>query len=82
MSNLFGEAFKLAKAGEYWKAMNLNGMLLSTSLSTEYEPVIKAIQAGALAGSISGNGPAIASRIVMKKIWKILKPRLPSLTAA
>lgn len=61
MSNLFGEAFKLATAGEYWKAMNLNGMLLSTSLSAEYEPVLKAIQGGALAASISGNGPAIAA---------------------
>lgn len=60
MSNLFGEAFKFATAGEYWKAMNLNGMLLSTSLSAEYEPVLKAIQGGALAASISGNGPAIA----------------------
>ena len=61
MSDLFGEAFKLATAGEYWKAMNLNGMLLSTSLSAEYEPVIKAIKKGALAASISGNGPAIAA---------------------
>ena len=61
MSGLFGEAFKLATAGEYWKAMNLNGMLLSTSLSAEYEPVIKAIEKGALAASISGNGPAIAA---------------------
>jgi len=61
MSGLFGEAFKLAMAGEYWKAMNLNGMLLSTSLSAEYEPVIKAIKKGALAASISGNGPAIAA---------------------
>ena len=61
MSDLFGEAFKFATAGEYWKAMNLNGMLLSTSLSAEYEPVLKAIQGGALAASISGNGPAIAA---------------------
>lgn len=61
MSNLFGEAFKFATVGEYWKAMNLNGMLLSTSLSAEYEPVLKAIQGGALAASISGNGPAIAA---------------------
>lgn len=61
MSDLFGEAFKLATAGEYWKAMNLNGMLLSTTLSAEYEPVIKAIKKGALAASISGNGPAIAA---------------------
>jgi shikimate kinase len=41
--------------------MNLNGMLLSTGLSAEYEPIIKAIKKGALAASISGNGPAIAA---------------------
>jgi len=61
MSDLFGEAFKLATAGEYWEAMNLNGMLLSTGLSAEYEPVIGAIKKGALAASISGNGPAVAA---------------------
>ncbi|HET7148331.1 MAG TPA: shikimate kinase [Candidatus Nitrosopolaris sp.] len=61
MSGLFGEALKLARAGEYWEAMNLNGMLLSTCLSTEYEPVMKALQGGALAASISGNGPATAA---------------------
>ena len=61
MSDLFGEAFKLATAGEYWEAMNLNGMLLSTGLSAEYEPVIGAIKKGALAASISGNGPAVVA---------------------
>jgi len=61
MSDLFGEAFKLATAGEYWEAMNLNGMLLSTGLSAEYEPAIGAIKKGALAASISGNGPAVAA---------------------
>ena len=61
MSDLFGQAFKLATAGEYWEAMNLNGMLLSTGLSAEYEPVIGAIKKGALAASISGNGPAVAA---------------------
>ncbi len=71
MSDLFGEAFELARAGEYWKAMNLNGMLLSTSLSAEYEPVIKAIQAGALAASMSGNGPAIAAVSYDENIEKI-----------
>jgi len=61
MSDLFGEAFKLATAGEYWEAMNLNGMLLSTGLSAEYEPAIGAIKKGALAASISGNGPAVVA---------------------
>jgi shikimate kinase len=71
MSELFQEAFELAMAGEYWKAMNLNGRLLATALSTEYEPAIDALQAGALAASISGNGPAIAAVSHEAKIAEI-----------
>ncbi len=71
MSELFEEAFKLAIAGEYWKAMNLNGRLLATALSNEYEPVMAAIQAGALGASISGNGPAIAAVSCQGKITQI-----------
>jgi shikimate kinase len=71
MSELFQEAFELAMAGEYWKAMNLNGRLLATALSAEYEPAIDALQAGALAASISGNGPAIAAVSHEAKIAEI-----------
>src|SRR3712207_2039559 len=60
-SDLFIEAFKLAESGQYWKAMKLNGVLASASLSSSYTPTLDAIEHGALSASISGNGPSIAA---------------------
>jgi shikimate kinase len=61
LSGLFTDAFKLAEAGEYWKAMTLNGVLASSALSSSYKPVMAAIEHGALAAGISGNGPSVAA---------------------
>ncbi|HEX2558103.1 MAG TPA: shikimate kinase [Nitrososphaera sp.] len=61
LSDLFNDAFKLAEAGEYWKAMNLNGVLASAALSSRYLPIMAAIEHGALAAGISGNGPSVAA---------------------
>ena len=61
MSDLFLDAFKLAEERKYWKAMKLNGVLVSAALSYNYEPVKVALQKGALSASISGNGPAVAA---------------------
>lgn len=61
MSDLFTDAFRLAEAGEYWKAMKLNGVLASAALSTIYTPIMAALECGALAAGISGNGPSIAA---------------------
>lgn len=60
-SDLFVEAFNLAKARHYWKAMKLNGLLTSSALCCSYEPVLEIIQRGALGASVSGNGPSIAA---------------------
>jgi shikimate kinase len=60
-SDLFIDAFKLAESGQYWKAMKLNGVLASAALSSNYAPVLDAIEHGALSASISGNGPSIAA---------------------
>lgn len=60
-SDLFAEAFNLAKSRHYWKAMKLNGLLTSSALCGSYEPVLASIQGGALGASISGNGPSIAA---------------------
>src|ERR687896_2212944 len=60
-SDLFIEAFKFAESGQYWKAMKLNGVLASASLSSSYIPTLDAIEHGALSASISGNGPSIAA---------------------
>jgi shikimate kinase len=61
LSDLFTDAFRLAEAGEYWKAMKLNGVLASVALGSTYLPVMAAIERGALAAGVSGNGPSIAA---------------------
>jgi shikimate kinase len=61
LSDLFMDAFNLARARQYWRAMKLNGLLTTSVLSGDYEPVLESIQRGALAASISGNGPSIAA---------------------
>lgn len=61
MSDLFTDAFRLAEAGEYWKAMKLNGVLASAALSSRYAPIMAALEHGALAAGISGNGPSVAA---------------------
>ena len=61
MADLFSEAFKLAKSRDYWKAMKLNGVICSSVFSKEYAPLLEALEKGALAASISGNGPSIAA---------------------
>src|ERR687885_2845283 len=61
LSDIFMDAFRLAQAGRYWKAMKLNGVLASAALSSRYTPVMAALENGALSASISGNGPAIAA---------------------
>jgi shikimate kinase len=71
MSNLSQEAIEWATVGEYWKAMNLNGMVLSSCLSKDYYPAVMAIQKGALAASMSGNGPSIAAVSYEEKLADI-----------
>lgn len=61
LSGLFTDAIKLAEAGEYWKAMTLNGVLAAAALSSSYKPIMAAIEHGALAAGISGNGPSVAA---------------------
>ena len=58
---LFYHAFKLALKGDYWKAMNLNGILINSILYNNYDPLLCAIENNCLAVSYSGNGPAIAA---------------------
>lgn len=61
LSDLFTDAFQLAEAGEYWKAMKLNGVLASAALGGNYKPVLAALEQGALAAGVSGNGPSVAA---------------------
>ncbi|GIU71885.1 MAG: shikimate kinase [Candidatus Nitrosocaldaceae archaeon] len=60
LANLFEEPVRLAKEGRYWEAMILNGVLVASILGIPYKPIKEAMEAGAMAASVSGNGPAIA----------------------
>ncbi|MDQ3872402.1 MAG: shikimate kinase [Thermoproteota archaeon] len=61
LSDIFMDAFGLAEAGQYWKAMKLNGVLASAALSSRYAPAMAALENGAISASMSGNGPSIAA---------------------
>ncbi|HEX7033507.1 MAG TPA: shikimate kinase [Nitrososphaera sp.] len=70
-SDLFRDAFRLAEAGEYWKAMKLNGVLASAALSSRYAPIMSMLESGAVSAGVSGNGPSIAAVTYEDKIDKI-----------
>ena len=73
--DLFNHAFKLAIRGDYWKAMNLNGILINSILYNNYDPLLESIEKDCLAVSYSGNGPAIAA-VVHKDNVENLKASL------
>ena len=61
LSDLFLDAYRLAEAGEYWKAMKMNGVLASAALASSYRPVLAALEKGAVAAGTSGNGPSVTA---------------------
>lgn len=71
LSDIYLEAFQLANSGQYWKAMTLNGVLTSSLLSNSYTITRMCLENGALAASISGNGPAIAAVVRESEVQKI-----------
>jgi shikimate kinase len=71
LSDIYLEAFQLAYSGQYWKAMTLNGVLTSSLLSNSYTITRMCLENGALAASISGNGPAIAAVVGEEEMQKI-----------
>lgn len=71
LSDIYLEAFHLANSGQYWKAMTLNGVLTSCLLSNSYNITRTCLENGALAASISGNGPAIAAIVHLDQAQKI-----------
>jgi shikimate kinase len=73
LSRFFDEAFEHAKNSEYWEAMMLNGVLVSAGLSIDYKAIKEALERGALAASVSGNGPAIAAVAYDSRLDEIVK---------
>ena len=70
-SDVFEQAWNLAKKSDYWNAMILNGLATSTILSSEPKIIPKLIENGALGASVSGNGPAIAAIVKNDDVSKI-----------
>ena len=58
---VFDQAWNLARNSNYWHAMVLNGLATSTILNSDPKLITELIEKGALAASVSGNGPAIAA---------------------
>lgn len=56
-------AFDLAMEGDYCRAMMLNGFAYCGALGLPAEPMLRALEAGALGVSLSGTGPSYAALI-------------------
>jgi shikimate kinase len=71
LAELFDKAFQMAENSDYWNAMNLNGVLVSSLMGYDYSPILLSIENGALSASISGNGPSIAVITEEKNLYTI-----------
>ena len=65
LSSVFDNAWELAKKTDYWSAMIINGLATTSILNSDTKIITNLMEKGALAASISGNGPAIAA--IVKK---------------
>lgn len=71
LAEFFEQAIQTAENSNYWKAMTLNGLLVSSLMGYDYTPILLSIENGALSASISGNGPSIAVIIEKKNLIAI-----------
>jgi len=65
LSTVFENAWELARKANYWEAMIINGLATASILNSDPKIITSLIEKGALAASVSGNGPAIAA--IVKK---------------
>ena len=78
LSAVFENAWTLAKNSNYWEAMIINGLATSTILNSDPRIITNLLEKGAIAASVSGNGPAIAA-IVKKENEQNVKKVFSSL---
>jgi shikimate kinase len=78
LSTVFENAWTLAKNSNYWEAMIINGLATSTILNSDPKIITNLLEKGAIAASVSGNGPAIAA-IVKKENEQNVKKVFSSL---
>lgn len=58
-SHIFSEIFELALGGDILKAMRLNGFMMARILGYDEKFLREAVERGALAAGVSGNGPSV-----------------------
>lgn len=68
LSPLVETAFKKAQNGDYYNALNLNGLIYGTLLGFDNEIAIKALEAGALASGLSGSGSSTVAIVDDEKL--------------
>jgi shikimate kinase len=75
-------AYDLALKGDYGRAMTLNGFIYCSALGLSTEPLLLALEAGALGASLSGTGPSYAALVgadnigVLESRWSDLGGRV------
>jgi len=73
LSPIFNNAWELAKEKKYWESMTINGLATSAILNSDPKIIIDLIEKGALAASVSGNGPSIVAIVKKENISNIKK---------
>ena len=73
LSSIFNNAWELAKEKKYWESMTINGLATSAILNSDPKIIIDLIEKGALAASVSGNGPSIAAIVKKENVSNIKK---------
>ena len=73
LSPIFNNAWELAKEKKYWESMTINGLATSAILNSDPKIIIDLIEKGALAASVSGNGPSIAAIVKKDNLSNVKK---------
>ena len=82
MAPLVETAFEIAKNKDYFKALNLNGLIYAAALGFDSSIAIDALNAGALASGLSGTGSSFVAICEEDKIddikeaWSLLDGRV------
>ncbi|WP_415953609.1 shikimate kinase [Methanobrevibacter woesei] len=82
MSPLVETAFEIAKNKDYFKALNLNGLIYAAALGFDSSIAIEALNAGALASGLSGTGSSFVAICEEDKVddikdaWSLLDGRV------
>ena len=73
LEGVFSQAWTLASNSDYWNAMMLNGLATSTILNSDPRVLTDLVESGALAASVSGNGPSIAAITKKENVSNVKK---------